>query len=70
MNPVIREARESDADTIADFNVRMAMETEQLGLDPSTVQRGVRAALADRSKAIYFVAEIDGHIAGQFDDYA
>lgn len=65
MNPVIREARESDADIIADFNVRMALETENLALDRPTVRRGVRTALADRSKAIYFVAEMDGRVAGQ-----
>jgi GNAT superfamily N-acetyltransferase len=43
----------------------MAWETESLRLDPPTVRAGVRAALADPAKAIYFVAEIEGAVAGQ-----
>jgi GNAT superfamily N-acetyltransferase len=65
MNPHIREARTADAATIAEFNIRMAMETEQLALEPATVDQGVRAALADRGKGTYYVAEMDGTLAGQ-----
>ncbi len=43
----------------------MAMETENLALDPAAVDAGVRAALADPEKAIYFIAEIDGRVVGQ-----
>jgi GNAT superfamily N-acetyltransferase len=62
---LIRTARASDAQTIADFNIAMALETEHLTLDPPTVLAGVHAALADPAKAIYFVAEIDGIVGGQ-----
>ncbi len=62
---IVRQARAEDAQVIADFNTRMAWETEKLQLDPPTVLGGVKAALADASKAIYFVAEIDGNLAGQ-----
>lgn len=65
MNLRIRQASGEDAATIADFNRRMAMETEQLALDPETVRNGVRAALADKTKASYFVAEVDGAVVGQ-----
>jgi GNAT superfamily N-acetyltransferase len=45
--------------------VLLALETEALQLDPSCVQAGVAALLADSSKGIYYVAEVDGRIAGQ-----
>jgi ribosomal protein S18 acetylase RimI-like enzyme len=61
----IRTATADDAATIVDFNSRLAVETEQLALDPATIDRGVRAALADPAKATYFLAEIDGAVAGQ-----
>ena len=61
----VRGARLTDADVLTDYNVRMALETEGLALDPATVGRGVRAALADPAKAIYFVAESDGRVVGQ-----
>lgn len=65
MNILIRPASSDDANTIADFNAAMAWETERLVLDPATIAQGVRAVLLDRSKGLYFVAEVDGKIAGQ-----
>lgn len=62
---LIRSARPDDADVLADYNVRMALETEHLALDPATVARGVRAALDDPAKALYFVAEFGGVVIGQ-----
>ena len=62
---IVREAELSDAPIVAEFNVRLAEETEQLRLDPACVRAGVAALLTDRSKGVYFVAEIDGRIAGQ-----
>ncbi len=62
----IRPGRADDAATIAEFNVRMAQETEGRTLDRAILDTGVRAALADASKARYFVAEAgDGHVVGQ-----
>src|SRR4051812_34055708 len=61
----IRRATISDADTIAAFNSAMAIETENHHLDPNIVGPGTREGLADESKAIYFVAEIDQKIVGQ-----
>ncbi|MEM1012049.1 MAG: GNAT family N-acetyltransferase [Planctomycetota bacterium] len=60
----IRPAVVSDAEMIADMNVRMARETEGLALDPPTVVEGVAAVLADRSKGHYLVAEAAGRVVG------
>jgi GNAT superfamily N-acetyltransferase len=61
----IRKARLTEALVIADFNTRLAWETEQLKLDAKTILRGVRAALKDSTKGTYFVAEHDGAVVGQ-----
>src|SRR5687768_11663503 len=65
MNFSIRRARAGDVEVIAEYNVAMAWETEQLRLDPATVLRGVGAALADEGKGIYYVAESGGQVVGQ-----
>jgi len=61
----IRKARLSDVDIIADFNTRLAWETEQIKLKAQTIRRGVRAVLKDASKGIYFVAAVEGAVVGQ-----
>lgn len=53
-----------DLETLTDFQLRMARETEGLELDPGTVIRGVAAVLADPAKGSYWVAERDGRIVG------
>ena len=60
----VRPATSADAQVIADFNAAMALETEHVRLDPPTVLEGVRAGIADAAKAVYFVAECQGKIAG------
>ncbi len=61
----LRAARREDADTIAGFNVAMALETEDKALDTDITTRGVNALLSDPSKGCYWVAEVDGRIVGQ-----
>lgn len=61
----IRRATTADMATVISFNQAMAVETEGKTLDPDTVSAGVRAALEDESRCIYFMAEVDGRIAGQ-----
>ena len=61
----IRPARADDAAMIAEFNARMAHETEALTLDRAILDAGVRAALADPNKARYFVADAGGKVVGQ-----
>ena len=43
----------------------MAEETENLQLDPERVRTGVATLLKDPSKGLYYVAEVDGAVAGQ-----
>src|SRR6185503_21314109 len=62
--PQIRRATRDDAAIIADFNIRMAMETEKLALDPKVIGPGVAAIFEDEAKGKYFVAEIGGKVAG------
>lgn len=61
----IRDAVPGDAKTIAAFNAAMAMETEGKTLDDDLIQPGVSALLNDPAKGRYWIAEVDGEIAGQ-----
>jgi len=61
----IRTAQLSDAPIIADFNARLASETEHVTLDRATLDAGVRAVLSDPQKGTYCLLEIDGAVAGQ-----
>ncbi len=67
---LIRKATSRDAAVVADFNLKLAWESEHLRLNSKTVARGVRAVLKDPAKGVYFLAELksaDGktEIAGQ-----
>src|SRR5262245_25952289 len=61
----VRAAVPADAAVIAEFNRRLALETEHKALDPATLAAGVAAALADPDRARYFVAEDGGAVVGQ-----
>jgi ribosomal protein S18 acetylase RimI-like enzyme len=65
MDIKIRKAALADLSVIADFNVRLAQESEDLALDPARVEAGVGAILTDPAKGIYYVAEAAGAVAGQ-----
>ena len=60
----IRPGRSGDAETIAELQVRMARETEDLELDRETVGRGVRAVLDYPGKGEYWIAEAAGRVVG------
>jgi GNAT superfamily N-acetyltransferase len=62
---VIRQSKLADRDVIAAFNVALALETENLRLDPAVVRPGVEAVLRDPARGIYFVAENQGAVIGQ-----
>jgi len=55
----------SDATVVADFNLRLAAETEHLQLDPNCVRAGVCALLKDASKGTYFLATDGDVVVGQ-----
>jgi len=51
MNLVIEEARIGDLNTLVEFQLKMAMETEELQLDRETLSKGVKAVYEDPTKA-------------------
>jgi ribosomal protein S18 acetylase RimI-like enzyme len=65
MPMLLRPATAADAAVLADYNARLAEESEGKTLDRATLAAGVAAALADPHKGRYFVAELDGAVVGQ-----
>jgi len=61
----VRPGRPADAPIIAEFNTRLAKESENEILDTAKVSAGVAAILADPAKGRYFLAEQDGDVVGQ-----
>jgi ribosomal protein S18 acetylase RimI-like enzyme len=53
----VRKAVLKDAAVLANFNLKLAQESEHLRLNPKTVTKGVNAVLKDPAKGIYFLAE-------------
>jgi len=52
----IRQAVPADKQTIADFQLALALETESLKLDPATIQKGVQAVFDNPAKGTYYLA--------------
>jgi len=65
MSITVRRARISDAATIAEFNRRLAWETEQKVLDADKLRPGVEAVFGDPSKGFYIVGELNGEVVAQ-----
>ena len=61
----IRTATVADIETVAANNAAMALETEGRELDRETLRSGVRRVLADPTRGVYYLAEIDGRVVGQ-----
>lgn len=61
----IRAATAGDRDVILDYNVRLAVETEDKQLHLDVIRLGVEAALADPDRLQYWLAEFDGRVVGQ-----
>ncbi|HEY4259680.1 MAG TPA: GNAT family N-acetyltransferase [Schlesneria sp.] len=61
----IRQATTHDWEVIADFNTRLASETEGKQLDCETIQAGVQVFLGDEHRGRYFVAVNNGRVVGQ-----
>lgn len=64
MMVTIRNATVNDLSDIVAFQLAMALETEDLALDPDTVSNGVRAVFDDPGKGVYYVAEAETKIVG------
>lgn len=65
MDISIRDATPDDGLIIADYNNRMAEETERKSLDPALIRRGVQRLLENPAHGRYWVAERAGILAGQ-----
>jgi GNAT superfamily N-acetyltransferase len=61
----IRQAGSADAETIANFNIALCLETEERELEPVTVKNGVKRFVSEPTRGRYFVAVIDGEVVGQ-----
>lgn len=59
---IARKALPEEAQQIISFQIAMALETENIILDPETVTHGVKAVYADPSKGNYFIAEENGQV--------
>jgi GNAT superfamily N-acetyltransferase len=60
----ITSATKEDIGQIAEFQLKMALETEELMLDRDLLIKGITAVTEDPSKAKYFLAKIGGTTAG------
>ncbi len=52
----VRPAAVEDCEVIASYNEKLALETENIHLNPETIRKGVAAVLSDTSKGRYFCA--------------
>lgn len=62
MNFQITKSSKEHIETIADFQVKMALETESIHLDKATVLKGVAAVFNDNSLGQYFIAKDDNKV--------
>ncbi len=60
----IRKGRLSDLERIVELQLRMAQETEGLGLDRDVVSKGVRGVFQEPARGSYWVAEEKGELLG------
>lgn len=61
----VRTATLQDTEIIAEYNMRMASETESVQLDKATVLEGVKTAVSNPSYGLYYLVEIDHQVVGQ-----
>jgi GNAT superfamily N-acetyltransferase len=62
--PKYRPAQASDADTIVDFQIKMAWETEKIKLNPRICKAGVQAVFERPHLGTYYVCICDGAVVG------
>jgi GNAT superfamily N-acetyltransferase len=59
---IVRKAVREEAQQITKFQIAMALETENIILDPGMVTLGVQAVFSDPARGSYFIAEEDGQV--------
>ena len=60
----VRKAKTKDFNSLLEFQLALAMETENIDLERITVEKGVTAVLKDSAKGQYYVAEHNGKVIG------
>jgi ribosomal protein S18 acetylase RimI-like enzyme len=61
---IVREATEQDIPSLLDFQLKMALETENITLEISSLTMGVHRLFKDPTKGRYYVAEANTEIIG------
>lgn len=61
----IKTASFQDLDTITDFNLRLAHETENLALNEDLLRKSMQAILSDERKGVYLLAYDGETVIGQ-----
>ena len=61
---IVRDARTSDIPSLLDFQLKMALETENVQLEILPLTQGMNKLFRDPGKGKYYVAEVNGEIAG------
>lgn len=60
----VRKALKSDAETLIQFNIAMARETEQKHLQRNKIEPGVKALFRHPEYGFYMIAEFNSRISG------
>ena len=61
----VRPATLADLDALVTGNMKLAEESENVRLDAATLREGIRALLEGRAPGQYWMADLDGQVAGQ-----
>ena len=61
----VRKATPADLDTVIQFNLALAWESEGRSLDLARLRTGVEAVFNGDGRGFYLVAEMDGRVVGQ-----
>lgn len=61
---IVREARITDMPSLLDFQLKMALETENVQLEIQPLTQGMQKLLKDPAKGKYYVAEESGEVVG------
>ena len=61
---IIREAMTADAPSLLDFQLKMALETENVQLEILPLTQGMNRLFKDPTKGKYYVAEVSGEVVG------
>ena len=61
---IVREAKLSDIPTLLDFQLKMALETEDVQLEIQPLTQGMQRLFRDPTKGKYYVAEENDEVVG------